>query len=279
MRQPSSPPRLALALPLLLAALRPAAAPAQSPTYGGGGDGHSAADRDTAPLVADRPDFTESALAVDPGRVQVESGYTLSRRGGATEHAVGEVLARVGLARPVELRIAPNSYRVVETDGGTAHGVADPALGTKVTLLEPGPSAAPALPSVAVLASTSLPAGDEAVSPGGAEPEAALALGWDLAPVSVGANLGHARALHGGERFGRTAASAAVGVPVGGDLDAYLEYYTLRPGAPGSGAEDVVNGGLTLLLSPDAQLDARAGAGLGDGAPELVLGAGLSLRR
>lgn len=269
----------ALALPLLLTGLRPAAAPAQSPPDSGGSDGPAAPDRDAAPLVADRPDFTESALSVEPGRVQVESGYTVARRDGGTEHAVGEVLARVGLADPVELRLAPNSYRVLETDGGTARGLADPTVGAKATLLEPGPDADPALPSVALLASTSLPAGDEAVSPGGAEPEALLALGWDLAPVSVGANLGHARALHDGERFGRTAASAAVGLPIGGDLDSYLEYYTLRPAAPGSGAEDVVNGGLTLLLSPDAQLDARAGAGLGGGAPELILGAGLSLRR
>ena len=39
---------------------------------------------DIGPLVTDRPDFTESAVGVPIGRVQIEAGYTWTRKGGAT---------------------------------------------------------------------------------------------------------------------------------------------------------------------------------------------------
>lgn len=233
-----------------------------------------------SPLVTDRPDFTESTASVAAGRVQVESGYTLSRTAGSEEHALGEVLVRVGVARRVELRVVPDSYLLVEGPDGTVEGLADPSLGAKATLVEPGPDAAGPVPAVALLTSVSLPAGDDALNPDGAQPSAALALGWDVGDrLSVGANVKHTRRLSEGERFGRTTASAALGVSATGRLGAYLEYYTLRPTAPASGDADVVDGGITFLLGPDAQLDARVGVGLGPPAADLIFGLGLSVRR
>lgn len=233
-----------------------------------------------APLVTDRPDFTESTASVEPGRVQVEAGYTLSRQDGVDEHAVGEVLARVGVGRRVEIRVAPSSYVLVNGRETSVDGLADPSVGAKATLLEPGPDAPGALPSAAVLASSSLPTGHDALNPNGAEPEAILALDWELGDrVSLGANLKQGLPISGGERYAQTVASTALGLRVHGQLGAYLEYYTLRPSAPEAGAADVANGGLTLLLGPDAQLDARLGAGLGPEAPDLILGVGLALRR
>ncbi|MGH7563856.1 MAG: hypothetical protein ACREK5_05485, partial [Gemmatimonadota bacterium] len=55
-----------------------------------------------APLVTDRPDFTESALTVPRGDPQLESGYTLTRADDADEHALGEVLLRIGVAGRLE---------------------------------------------------------------------------------------------------------------------------------------------------------------------------------
>lgn len=232
----------------------------------------------SSPLVTDRPDFTESTASVAPGRVQLESGYTLTRADETDAHDLGEVLVRIGFAAPVELRLGANSYRVADADGGTTSGWTGPSVGAKVTLLEPAGGDL-LVPSVALLAGTSLPAGHDELSPGGAEPEAALALGWDLpGRLSLGANLKRGRPLHEGERFGRTTASLAAGLSLTERLGAYLEAYTLRPSAPERGETDVLNGGLTLLLGPDVQLDARLGTGLGRG-PDLVLGVGGSVRR
>lgn len=269
-----------LVLPLLAVPLFPGVGATQAPPAGDTpADTSSGADRATAPLVADRPDFTESTLTVSAGRVQVESGYTFSRRERVREHAIGEVLARIGIAGPLELRLAPGSYRVVEGAAGSRRGLDDPAIGAKAALVRPAPDMSPLLPSVAVLASSSLPVGHESVSPAAAEPEAALALGWAFGGLSLGVNLKRARPVREGGRFGRTAASVAAGASALPGVDAYLEYYTLRPRAPGSGAEDVLNGGLTLLLGPNLQLDARAGSGLVSGAPDLIFGIGLSVRR
>lgn len=283
---PPAPRAATVALALLAAALvAPGRAGAQSAPADSsreGGTPRAAPEepprQEAAPLVTDRPDFTESTASVAPGRVQVETGYTLSRRDGGDDHAVGEVLVRLGLASPLEARLAPGSYAVMDAPGGSVDGIQNPAVGAKATLLEPSPRPA-AVPSVALLASTTLPAGHDAVSADGAEPAAALALGWTLGErASLGANLKHARLLDDGERFGRTVASAALGVDASGPLSAYAEFYTLRPDAPGAGDADVVNGGLTLLLGPDAQLDARVGAGLGRPAPDLILGVGFTGR-
>lgn len=232
----------------------------------------------TAPLVTDRPDFTESTASVAPGRVQLESGYTLTRTDVTDAHDVGELLVRIGVAEPLELRLGANSWHVADAPGGTTSGWTGPAVGAKATLLEPGGDH-PLVPSVALLAGTSLPAGHDELAPSGAEPEATLALGWELTGrLSLGANLTRGRPLRDGERFGRTTASLAAGLSLTERLGTYLEAYTRRPSAPAGGDTDVLNGGVTLLLGPDAQLDARLGAGLAGG-PDLVLGVGLAVRR
>jgi hypothetical protein len=55
-----------------------------------------AATADDEPLVTDRPDFTESAATVTRGRTQVEMGYTFTSAGDFDEHAMGELLVRIG---------------------------------------------------------------------------------------------------------------------------------------------------------------------------------------
>lgn len=232
----------------------------------------------SASLVTDRPDFTESTASVAPGRVQLESGYTLTRSDGVDAHDLGEALLRVGVAGPLELRLGANSWHVADAPGGTTAGWTGPTVGAKATLLGPE-GGAPPMPSVALLAGTSLPVGGDELAPEGAEPEAALALGWDLTErLSLGANLTHGRPLHDGERFGRTTASLAAGLSLTESLGTYLEAYTLHPSAPDGEDSDVLNGGVTVLLGPDAQLDARLGTGLGRG-PDLVLGVGFAVRR
>ena len=63
----------------------------------------------TAPLVTDRPDFTESTKTIPRGHLQIEAGFTFvyDRRGDdrLRDHAAPELLLRIGLADDFELRI------------------------------------------------------------------------------------------------------------------------------------------------------------------------------
>ena len=68
----------------------------------------------TSDLVTDRPDFTESAVSVAPGRVQLEGGYTFSRIEAERTHTVGELLARFGAVDRLEFRLGINSAVVVQ---------------------------------------------------------------------------------------------------------------------------------------------------------------------
>src|SRR5690606_15296247 len=87
------------------------------------------------PLVTDRPVSTESAVAVS--RPQLESGYTLTRGGGAREHALGEVLVRLPLVARFELRLGLNSHLWTRNAGGVeAAGFEDASVGGKLVLAE-----------------------------------------------------------------------------------------------------------------------------------------------
>ena len=80
-----------------------------------------------APLVADRPDFTEATTTVGLGVFQIEFGYTfgLDRDDGNSVrgHSFGEPLLRAGvLAEWLELRVAasPVSQRIESGEGQPA---------------------------------------------------------------------------------------------------------------------------------------------------------------
>src|SRR5687767_7085827 len=61
-------------------------------------------------IVTDRPDFTESPVAVPRGAVQVEMGNTYERADDVRANTLGEMLVRVGVHRGLELRLGLPSY-------------------------------------------------------------------------------------------------------------------------------------------------------------------------
>ncbi|HKY61551.1 MAG TPA: transporter, partial [Gemmatimonadota bacterium] len=89
----------------------------------------SLAGQEGAPLVTDRPDFTESAVTVPRGDVQLESGYTFTRSDEEDEHSLGEVLARIGLVERLEARIGFGSHAWITAAGNDPSGFEDPSVG------------------------------------------------------------------------------------------------------------------------------------------------------
>ncbi|MFN2384638.1 MAG: transporter [Gemmatimonadota bacterium] len=230
------------------------------------------------PLVTDRPDFTESAVTVGTGRVQLEGGYTLARVDDLTEHALGEVLLRIGLGPRAELRLAPGSFVWTEGDTDDASGLDDGTLGAKLVLAAP-PGARGLRPAAALLLSTSVPTGAAAFGENAWQPEAKLALAWELSDrLALAANVGAAAASEAGERFGQGTGSLTAALALTPRLGGYVEGYGFLPAGPDGADAGYLNSGLTLLFGPDVQLDARIGIGFSAAEPDVFLGVGASRR-
>lgn len=226
------------------------------------------------PLVSDRPDFTESTSTVPPGRVQVEGGYTFTGGEDSREHTLPELLVRVGLGHRLELRLAPSGLAHEDRAGTT--GWTDAGVGFKARLTEGGPMGL----AVSVIGQLSLPSGDAAFGGDAPEPEIKMLWSMDLG-VRVGLagnfNLAFPESDAPG-RYVEPSVSFSVGLAVTDRLGAYLEVFAFMPLGADAAASPFVNAGLTYAITPDLQLDARVGVGLGGDAADVFAGVGFAVR-
>ena len=241
------------------------------------------------PLITDRPDFTESPVAVAPGLFQLEGGYTFSKDAGEDTHTLGEILLRIGVLQRLEARIGLNSFVVRTEDGepagalptsspGTVRGLNDVTLGVKVELIRPAPSS-PGVPRLAVIAGTSLPTGRSDIGADGLQPGVLLAAGWELTGrLGLGANFGYAYLEDEAGRFDELSGSVAFGFSLTERLGTFAEYFGTFPVGSGRESGNFADAGVTYLLGPSLQLDMRVGLGLDGQRPNYFLGAGASWR-
>jgi opacity protein-like surface antigen len=232
---------------------------------------------DDDPLDTDRPDFTESPVTVTRGRTQIETGYTYTQTGDFEEHAIGELLVRIGWTEVVELRVGFNSRILVDGPGVDISGNEDVSLGCKIRLSDPLPTGS-RLPQVAVLLATTVPTGSDGLSVSDPQPSAVVALAWDRSErTTIGGNVGYARLGETGARFGEISASLSLNHDLSHRLGGYVEVYALAR-QEGRGDDQFVNAGLTWALSEDSQLDFRAGTGFASDSADFFVGAGAALR-
>lgn len=233
-----------------------------------------------SPVTTDRPDFTESSTLVPKGRVQFESGITVtesSRNSGAGRSTTyPELLVRYGLSSRFELRVAQSfTTRSAAAGIGSSFTARDDLyLGLKFGL---GAQRA-GRPELAVMVQATVPTGDKRISESSTFPGVALLASWELAPewslaVGVQANAVTGDAYELGP-------SLSLGRALSSRLTAYAELYSLLPVLSESGAPTphYFNGGLSLLLSDDTQIDARAGAGLTNSTDRYFIGLGFAIR-
>jgi hypothetical protein len=228
------------------------------------------------PLVGDRPDFTESAVVVPRGSVQVELGLTSAHLDGARQESFGELLCRIGVASGFELRLEPGSY-LRERDGGSAEqGREDGAVGCKIELAPAGGWR----PETAIIAGTTLPTGVRALRNDHLQPDLLLAWGWDLGPtLALGANAGCGWRHDGDASFTEGRASVSLGAALAPRVGAFLETFAWTA-APGEELDPMYcDLGITALIAPQLQIDMRFGAGLNGRDPDHFWGVGLVARR
>jgi len=229
-----------------------------------------------APLVTDRPDFTESAEVVPLGLVQLEGGYTFARADGVRAHALGELLVRAPLLSRLEARVGGNSLLMEEAPSDSRARYEGLGLGVKVKLLEHRTGAPRWQPSLAVLAGTLIPlsgeVGREVVG------SVRLAAAWELTSrLGAGANLGLASGTDDGDRFTQVLASVSGGLVLTETTGVFVEYFGLHPETAAGLNRPFVNAGVTQQLAAGLQIDARVGTAL-SGPSAVFVGVGFAVR-
>jgi len=242
--------------------------------------------------VTDRPDFTESTDAVPRGHVQLEGGYTFAyeraHKDRRRSHTAPEALLRVGLFDSFELRLGWEGYAWSEsqfetqTRGGRRvlreewrQGATDVSVGFKYKLLEQDGLR----PHFGLIGAFAPPSGSAGISSGDVDPEAKLLWAYDLGDrVGIAGNVNFGVPHDAGDRFFQTSASLSLGVGLTDRLGGYVEYFGFYPHAEQADCAHWLNGGLTLLLTDNLQLDWRVGAGLNEEADDFFAGVGFAWR-
>lgn len=258
---------------------------------GASSEAPSAVPEKVEPIATDRPDFTEASSTVGKGRIQLESGYTYSRdRSGRVTtigHSYPEALLRVGaLADWLEFRVGQNfgdsragTPLGAFTQFGTS-GAEDLYLGVKLGLTEQKGI----FPEAALMLQTTVPTGHRNFTAGKMQPGFNLLYGWDVIPDllsfagSTQANRVYDVVGHG---YVELAQSLTVGYSLTERLGAYTEWFAFFPSgavAPGVGPQHYFDGGFTFKVTPNFQLDIRAGVGLNRQADDYFVGSGFAVR-
>jgi hypothetical protein len=241
-----------------------------------------------SPIKTDRPTFTPSSSTVGKHVIQLETGYTFThdRAQGVTvdSHTYPEANLRFGiLADWLEGRIGQNfaSTNMGGPGSSASHtGAADLLLGVKLGLAKQQEC----LPETAVILQMSVPTGSPFLTQKEVLPGIIAIFGWDIIKnrLSATGSLSANRALDGaGHFYTLLAESLVLNWSLTTKLDVFGEGYALTP----SGAIDPITGprpffdtGWTFKVTPNLQLDGRAGLGLNHHADEFFTGLGLSVR-
>lgn len=250
------------------------------------------AEQETLPkpeLVTDRPDQTESSSVVPPGYFQVETGWTFTRNeeDGVVRshtHELPGTLLRMGVVSRLELRLgwAGGMWEETRLEGRKtdAGGAGDMDVGAKIYLWEEQAW----IPEAAFLAGTTLPIGQDPFSSGRADPSFRISLSHTLSErFSLGYNLGATWETELGQSGDRDTLSlfnytAVIGVGLTNRVGVFMEAFGDVPFNASGGPRNSLDGGLTVLLRDNLQLDASVGVGISAAADDWFAGLGVSVR-
>ncbi len=227
----------------------------------------------SAPLVTDRPDFTEASSTVGKGIAQIELGYTYIDSNDSDVHSLGEMLLRYGiLTQWLELRLG---LLPLYTNGES--GFFDLYLGFKIALTpQQG-----LLPEMALIPQTFAPTGSDFFTSRNWEPGVNWIYAWQINDFisTAGSTQINRRFTDKGDDFLRLAQSWTLAFSLTEKVGAYTEWFAFFPSGTNYGKnEHYVNGGFTYLINNDLQFDIRVGWGLNEAAEDFFAGAGLSVR-
>lgn len=246
---------------------------------------------DEAPMVTDRPDFTESATVVPKGSVQLEAGVTWAsfeeegRYGSSWDLlSLPEALIRWGIGDRLELRFGLPNYFVERFWRYDVEEWGDLSIGVKWEL-----GAVKSPWDFALIAELDLPTSTIDGTADTVDPSAIFIVGRDLGERwSFGAQVGAAREFLTNSRFGDwhvdvVSATVVFGVAVGDRHGTFFEVAAENVNSSFyANNEDEslaqFHHGWTYAVSPTFQLDIHGAIGLTDDGPEWLIGAGFAKR-
>jgi Putative MetA-pathway of phenol degradation len=236
-------------------------------------------------LDADRPHFPEATTTVGKGRAILESGYTFTKKGDSfLSHSAPEALLRVGMfADWFEFRVAQNFLHQRQTEAGettTASGAQDLYLGVKLGLTEQHGW----LPATVVIPQMTVPTGSAEVTARRVLPGVNVDFGWEVITDVFNIELLIANnfvqdELNGGSHHELATGLTAV-FQVTKNLEMFAEWDAFYPtGGVGSAApRHYAVGGIVCFVTPNLQLDMRAGVGLNEHSNDFLAGVGFAAR-
>jgi hypothetical protein len=234
-------------------------------------------------LDADRPHFPEATTTVGNGRAILESGYTFTKKSDSFfSHTVPEALLRVGIfADWLELRIGQDTLhqrQTVDEVTTTASGAKDLYLGVKLALTEQKGW----LPATVVIPQMTVPTGSAEVTAGRVLPGLNVDFGWEVIKNAFNIELLVANNFVQDE-LGNSRHELATGLTgafqLTKKLEIFAEWDAFYPTAGASPASrQYAVGGAVYFVTPNLQLDMRAGVGLNHHSNDFLAGIGFAAR-
>ena len=230
------------------------------------------------PIDAERPGFTNGTGTVAPGHFQIEAGYMYTRASdGTREHRIGDsALLRVPVSKNTEVRFGLPTYFFTHlpisvfsgssvpsptsgNSGGSdnAHGFGDSSISAKWRFLD-APDNPRKYPSLALIAQTTLPTGEQAYRETHFQPQIAL----EAAYGSLQANFVVARPADSGQTFTQYSGGLNLSHDLNDATGVFLETYRIAPTGANAQNGTYLDGGITHVLGNNTQLDFNVGTGI-----------------
>jgi Putative MetA-pathway of phenol degradation len=250
------------------------------------------------PINTDRPTFTPANTVVPLGRLQFESGFTFNYEPAGRVRTIAydfpELAMRYGLAKRVEFRM----FWLGQTDDDVEHstrrsgrtngGVGDMEVGFKWQLLVEDKERK-WVPTTALITSIMAPTGGNSrFSDQAVEPYINLIYGWSLTKkLTLSGSTGYLGirqqpplgVMGRTDSFQRFHQSLVAFYGVAKRTTLFYEWYVLMfTGAPDDRPLHFMDGGVLYQVTPNIQVDLRAGFGLTGRPDDFFTGAGLSWR-
>ena len=237
------------------------------------------------PLPADeRPGLTDRIMALAAGRVQMEGGYVylVDESAGvrATQHAVPDMLLRVGLTDRLEVRLGWPGFVSTHFDqpnaAASSSGTVDPNVGFMYDLI----SRDGLIPQTAVLASVPITLTGNSFAQESLQPLSQVLYNWYLGErLIAGGATGVALFRESGDNFTQWRQTVSVDYLCTDSVSIFAELQLLaNHGSADDGWQSLIAGGLSHPLTNRAQLTWRAGLGLNDRAPDFLAGVHFAYR-
>jgi hypothetical protein len=236
----------------------------------------------------DRPGLGTPACTIDRGHVAIELGaigWTTSREAGVREDRIGaaETLLRYGVSDAIEVQLGWQGIAHVRErapGGSVSHrtGVSDVTLAMRGNLRNPDGSGL----SVALMPFVTLPTGDSAIGESDWTAGLIVPVSYELSHDVQLAFTGEADAAADEQGKGHHlayAGTAGLGISLGKDVDATIEFAVQRDEEPGEASTALLSGiSLAWGLGEAVQVDGGANIGLDADSPDLELYVGLAKR-